>query len=716
MNSSYSASTITARAIMVLAMLFTLPSPATTATTPEVVHHQLKVAISPQDGNLQVEDTITLPRSVTQLEFYLHDGLSPKLSQTQARLSEGSGNQLGAVPVRRYTIETTLPGKKFSLKYGGEINHPLSNQSEGYSGGRQSTPGIISPEGVFLSISSAWFPIIDGYPITFALDLDLPDGWTSISQGEEHPGGWAEQNPQDDIYLIAGRYQVTHRKLGELTSSVYLHQTDDALTSRYLDTTEHYIALYQSLIGPYPYSKFALVENFWESGYGMPSFTLMGPRVIRFPFILHSSYPHEILHNWWGNGVYVDYTQGNWSEGLTSYLADHLIKETRGGGATYRRETLQRYADYVSEAADFPLTQFRGNHGQISQAVGYGRTLMLFHMLRRQLGDEKFVAGLRRFYQDNRYRSAGFRELQSAFEQSSGESLKAFFRQWTRRIGAPSLALTNIKVTHRESDVLLTATLRQTQKERPFSLRVPLYIHTEGSTTPQRCQIELNQSTREISLPLASRPLSIQVDPLFDLFRQLAPGETPSSISQLLGAENPLIVLPSQARKEMQQAFHDLAHQWKQRSTGINIIQDSDLPQFIPDRPIWLFGKENLHLKHLLGRLKTQPITVTDSHLTIQRNEFTLNDHLSVITADSKGKAGMIMGAVLATSPSTLSTLARKLPHYGKYSYLVFSSEVKNLLKGVWNTNDSPLLIKLESNPDRPISHPHEKPLIDIIQ
>ena len=62
----------------------------------------------------------------------------------------------------------------------------------------------------------------------------------------------------------------------------------------------------------------------------MPTFTLLGPQVIRFPFIINSSYPHEILHNWWGNSVFVDYDTGNWCEGLTAYMADHLIQEQRG--------------------------------------------------------------------------------------------------------------------------------------------------------------------------------------------------------------------------------------------------------------------------------------------------------------------------------------------------------------------------------------------------
>jgi len=54
------------------------------------------------------------------------------------------------------------------------------------------------------------------------------------------------------------------------------------LATRYLDATERYLALYEPMLGDYPFSKFALVENFWETGYGMPSFTLLGEQIIRF--------------------------------------------------------------------------------------------------------------------------------------------------------------------------------------------------------------------------------------------------------------------------------------------------------------------------------------------------------------------------------------------------------------------------------------------------
>src|SRR3990172_8203636 len=199
-----------------------------------------------------------------------------------------------------------------------------------------------------------------------------------------------------------GRFQVCRDSAGTVETLVYLHENDEALAAKYLTATAQYLEMYRGLIGPYPYGKFALVENFWPTGYGMPSFTLLGAEIIRFPFIIPSSYPHEILHNWWGNSVFVDYQTGNWCEGLTAYLADHLIQEQRGKGEEYRRDTLQKYRSYVKGDRDFPLTEFRSRHSAPTEAVGYGKTLMLFHMLRQRLGDEAFRTWSGRFYREYR--------------------------------------------------------------------------------------------------------------------------------------------------------------------------------------------------------------------------------------------------------------------------------------------------------------------------
>jgi len=54
---------------------------------------------------------------------------------------------------------------------------------------------------------------------------------------------------------------------------------------------------------------------------------------VRLPFIRTTSLGHEVLHNWWGNGVYVDWERGNWCEGLTTFMADYAYKEEEGESA-----------------------------------------------------------------------------------------------------------------------------------------------------------------------------------------------------------------------------------------------------------------------------------------------------------------------------------------------------------------------------------------------
>ena len=233
------------------------------------------------------------------------------------------------------------------------------------------------------------------------------------------PERWSVATPTEEVHLIAAPFTEYSRDAGAVKAMAFLRKPEQALADRYLDATAQYLEMYRGLLGPYPYSKFALVENFWETGYGMPSFTLLGEQIIRFPFILYTSYPHELLHNWWGNGVFVDIAGGNWCEGLTAYLADHLIAEQRGQGADHRRAILQKVTNYVTPQNDFPLSRFHSRHDAVTEAVGYGKTAMVFNMLREKVGDAQFIKALQAFYRDNRFREASFDDIRTSFEAVS---------------------------------------------------------------------------------------------------------------------------------------------------------------------------------------------------------------------------------------------------------------------------------------------------------
>ena len=128
--------------------------------------------------------------------------------------------------------------------------------------------------------------------MTFQLTATVPKGWDVVSQGER-----TLHESEGESRRVRWSSPEYSRSVGAVTAYAFLRTPDSNLAARYLETAARYLDMYGDLIGPYPYRKFALVENFWETGYGMPSFTLLGPKVIRLPFILHSSFPHEILHN-----------------------------------------------------------------------------------------------------------------------------------------------------------------------------------------------------------------------------------------------------------------------------------------------------------------------------------------------------------------------------------------------------------------------------------
>ncbi len=684
------------------------------------LHHDLNITLVPGDHRLTVTDTITLPKNHPhEFRFQLHQGLEPTVMDAGISLKRLSDKQSGqhtdmdpalrahTVPVEEYLVRLPEGSRTVTLQYSGAIHHPIEQHSEEYARSFSISPGLISPDGVFLAASSYWYPTIDKQLLSFTMKVMAPDGWRAISQGKrlnhanranQHQVTWSEEHPQEEIYLVAASFIEYQQEIGDKQAMVFLRNPDPALAQKYLDTTHRYLDMYQRLLGEYPYQKFALVENFWETGYGMPSFTLLGPKVIRFPFILHSSYPHEVLHNWWGNGVYVDYDTGNWAEGLTTYLADHLIKEQRQQASAYRRSTLLAYSNYVREQSDFPLTEFRGRHSSVTQAVGYGKTLFLFHMLRRHLGDQAFIETLRKFYQAYRYSKASFADIEKAFGQYSKVPLTTFFQQWIRRAGAPALRIMQASTKATGNGYQLEFDIEQIQTGEPYHLRVPVAVHMQDAGQAYQTEVRLTTKQQSFTLQLPARPVQLDVDPQFDVFRRLHYKEVPATLSQAFGAERALIVIPAGASSTQQQAYREVAKSWQQgRDSEIEIRLDNSLKSLPSDQMIWLFGWNNRFRTVVDKALGDFDYKSTGNNIILDGKTLQRKQHSVALMARNPANAQQAIAWLATENPKALPGLARKLPHYGKYSYLGFQGdEPTNVAKGQWPVIDSPMSIVVQ--------------------
>ncbi len=684
------------------------------------VRHSLAVTLDPARGWLEVTDTLAVPAvAVTggEAQFLLNGSLAvteaePAVTELPlAAAGAGSATDVARFfgingsadeaytqgKLKRYRVALPAAGGTVRLHYGGPFDFGLSKPGEEYTRGMRETLGIVSKDGVYLAGSGYWYPELNRDLIEYEMTVAVPEGWQVISSGNgtsrdaSGSAHWESHGAIDEITVVGGPLVVYRDAAGAVEALVYLREKDDALAAKYLQATAQYVEMYRALIGPYPYGKFALVENFWETGYGMPSYTLLGSQVIRLPFIIGSSYPHEILHNWWGNSVFVDDSTGNWCEGLTAYMADFLIQEQRGRGADYRRDTLQKYASYVRDGRDFPLTEFRSRHSAASEAVGYGKTLMLFHMLRLKVGDDGFRRWAAGFYRDHRGAQASFADVRTSMGAIAGTDLTRFFADHVGRAGAARLEVSAAAAPDASGGWRVTGTLRQAQPGAPLLLDVPVVVQTDGA--PVNATVHMERATATLTVASEARPLALHVDPWFDTFRLLDPREIPPSLGLLFGEPKPLAVLPAGAPAAEQAAYRALIEAWRSDSQQPEITTDAEVKALPKDRAVYLLGRGNVLAA---GLDAGNGWSLDGGALAVDRERMPLAGNAAVVVRRHPANPEKAVAWIFADDLAALPALGRKLPHYGKYSYLGFTgADATNVLKGQWASGDSPLRVDL---------------------
>lgn len=676
----------------------------------QLIHHDIRVTINIDAKSIEAVDSVKITTAFLKsvkdtLSFYLNADFTVKslnAAYSIKEVKEPTTDASAAIKAKRYMINYTAANKKgftIPLQYSGKVEGEIKTGAAEYARGFSETSGMICKDGIYMAGSTLWVPAFDDTVFTFNLTTTIDKEWGVISQGTRTKNDvvkdkkvirYESPDPADEVYLIAAKWTEYNKHAGKILVQAVLRTPDSAMANKYLNATIDYLALYEKLIGPYPYTKFTLVENFWPTGYGMPSFTLLGENIIRFPFILTTSYPHELLHNYWGNSVYVNSNKGNWCEGLTAYMADHLMKEQQGQGGEYRRNTLQKFTDFVNESNDFPITKFRSRHNSAEEAIGYGKVSMLFDMLRYRFGDDVFRKAIAKFNKENKFRYASFDDIQKSFEEVTAKKLDNFFDQWLLRTGAPTLKLTNVTVTPKDNQFELSFTLSQLQKEDTFRLKVPVAIYVEGEDSVTMKDVKFSARTETFSFTFAKRPARIDVDPQFNVFRRLDRDEVPYTLSQLFGDKDAVIILPKNS--PYLKEYTDLAEQWKQtqnvQKNKLEIVFDADL-QELPAKAAWVIGFENKFATNLnvfanyTGYLSKESL---DQAETLKKS-----GALVYVFPNPKNK-NLTNGFLGSNNQAMIAALKTKITHYSKYSFLGFENDkAENKLKGEFPTVSSPL-------------------------
>ena len=287
------------------------------------------------------------------------------------------------------------------------------------------------------------------------------------------------------------------------------------------------VEFFARTFGAFPYEKLAHLQTTTRYG-GMENSSAIfyADRLFRRPNgVSDGLIAHETAHQWFGDAV----TEREWahawlSEGFATFLAALWTQHARGDSA-YRSELSGMRQDVLrSKVAGerAVIDSVETDPNALLNENTYQKGGFVLHMLRTQLGDSAFFAGVRRYVADHRHGNAMTQDLQRSLEQASGRELGWFFDQWLRRPGWAQLgtAWTWDAATKR-------VTLEVLQQGRFGAYRLPLAIDVvDAGGARRRVTVELDASpSQRVVLPgeFALAPSALAFDPDVALLVAITP-------------------------------------------------------------------------------------------------------------------------------------------------------------------------------------------------
>jgi hypothetical protein len=230
---------------------------------------------------------------------------------------------------------------------------------------------------------------------------------------------------------------------------------------------------------------------------------------------------HEVAHQWWGNVVIISGYQDEWlMEALANYSALLWLEKKNGARAVdavlddFRARLLLKDEDgRTLESAGPIVWGIRLESSDMPdawRAITYEKGAWIMHMLRRRLGDDRFLkmlAELRRRYEFRVVTTEQFRALAASFlpPRTPADTMDAFFDNWVYATGVPKLKLqSSIK------GLRVSGTLTQTGVANDFSAEVPVEIQF-AKGAPQTVWVRTSSDPVSFSVAVKQAPAKVML-------------------------------------------------------------------------------------------------------------------------------------------------------------------------------------------------------------
>jgi len=660
--------------------------------------HKLKAEFDLTEHRIFAWDIITLRgQGKRTLTFVLNKNL--ELESVTAGKQELEYNNADVDGLEEhlaaYSLEIPSGVGEITASYSGVIYDPIEEEATLAHVVGGSTTGIIGEEGLYLDGGSGWYPAEDGMLAGFDFSFRAPQEFTLVTQGNlvRREGGagsvfsyWHSDVPQDGFTLVGNKFTTETRNVGDVTLTTYFFENDAHLADKFLDATEDYLRFYTDLLGEFPYNRFDIVENFFQTGYGMPGYTLLGDAVIAmvarggYDVTGPSGIAHELMHNWWGNYVFFDADQGNWCEAITTYLTNYYWLESHDQAEealTWRRHASIKFSVNAPPGKSYPLREFGGKSDETDGAVGYEKGAMFFHFIRRAIGDEAFFAGLRQVIKERGARFATWDDFRRAFEAHSQQDLSDNFSQWLDRPGVPQFKLK----ADSEDDGSFIATVVQAQPIWTVPLEFsgrnlngePVVTGRLLSAT-ERTWLSIGCETSPDGGKRASGVSSFELDPEWHTMRYVPAVAQEPCLNMVLNEPGAVVVYPT-GTDELSTELLKLVAVVEASGRDLAIVPDTEFTgQMLKEHSVFILGGSatNRAWDMVGGLIAPEVFTTNQKSFSYDRRIMMAPEDSILVTFANSERPGRFVSVYHGNSPAALAR-SRYIFFYGWDSYLFFS-------------------------------------------
>jgi len=410
------------------------------------VSYDLNVRIEPSQGSIAVRAKLGIPLENLQsreVRFDLHETFEIERLLVNGQEAGFSLQPADVTPVKpaSKTIVIRVPGEKVpdpvqvEIDYTGRLKNIPENGA--VPGQRLGLDDQINERMVELASYSSWYPQFRwGQLLQSTLRLSLPQGWVSVCSGQRREERveagraltlWSSTNDVDVVVLASPHYRKREVRESGVAIEIYDTRMPAAFIDREAGQIAGVLALFTGRLGEtsIPGGVVKHVYSPKRKGQGMAGIARPGLIVTSegitadslaadSNFSLFQGIAHELAHFWWNFGS----GQGDWvneafSEYFSAVAVQALVSEEqfRGVMADCRRSVRELPADAPS------LSRVPFMDGQVNWVVRYRKGALMLDSVRHVLGDERFFASAREFFETHRGRSIGTPEFRHFWRQ-----------------------------------------------------------------------------------------------------------------------------------------------------------------------------------------------------------------------------------------------------------------------------------------------------------